>query len=145
MTDTRECIQCEAEFTGDTMKPISLTWLGDRMPGGPYGVTWGVPWAKGDLTRSESLAIYASDGTAHPLQTWNLAYWPNGSVKWTAHTMVADAQAVASFELRKGQTVKPEIRVICHETEKQIEIDTGVMSCRLARSGPSGATSWISR
>ncbi|WP_019636004.1 hypothetical protein [Paenibacillus fonticola] len=101
--------------------PVRLRWLDPSfLPAGPVGLTWGVPWSKGELSREElsSLRLIKTDGGSGsglpggmksggiaicrgpgaegeqlPLQSWATAYWPDGSVKWTAHAAVADARA----------------------------------------------------
>ena len=68
---------------------IQFSWLGSQPPTSTAGITWGVPWDKGVLDRNEALALFDDNDSPVPLQTWNLAYWPDGSVKWTAHATVA--------------------------------------------------------
>jgi len=77
---------------------IPVKWLTDA-PKRPTGVTWGVPWAKGELQRTESLALLRAEGASLPMQSWPTAFWPDGSVKWTAH-----AAAVPADESRPSRT-----------------------------------------
>ncbi len=35
----------------------------------------------------QTFAVTDADGTAVPVQTWPLAHWPDGSLKWTAHAV----------------------------------------------------------
>ena len=61
-------------------KNVSLRLL-DAKPGMDTGVSFGVPWAQGTVKKSDSF-ILASQGKRLPVQSWPLAYWPDGSIKF---------------------------------------------------------------
>jgi len=65
-------------------EPVLLRWLDQAPPALGQGVSWGVPWAIGTFQKEQSFALAAADGKALPLQSWPLAYWQDGSVKWMA-------------------------------------------------------------
>lgn len=81
-----------------------LKWL-NRAPAAFGGVTWGVPWARGVLQKGETVAIAAENAPC--LQTWPLAYWPDGSLKWTGHAAVFPKESDSQFTLKKGSPVSP--------------------------------------
>lgn len=54
--------------------------------------TWGCMWEQGKCTENTEYVLKNADGTPVLMQTRITAYWPDGSVKWTAHT--ADAAAL---------------------------------------------------
>src|SRR5262245_17187468 len=60
-------------------------WLDDSAPKVDGGVTWGVPWPRGALKANTPFALRDVAGTEYASQSWPLAYWPDGSLKWTAH------------------------------------------------------------
>src|SRR5262245_19251446 len=60
-----------------------IQWLGQTPAPAATGVSWGVPWAKGVVPKDQKFALTAPDGRTLPLQTWPLAYWPDGSLKWS--------------------------------------------------------------
>lgn len=118
------------------------------------GVTWGIPWPKGALDRKEPLRLTAeaepgadtADGVAEelPVQSWPTAYWPDGSVKWTAHAAVLPAGGANVWTLAKsatggavvaaaGAAKGPVIRVT--ETEDAVAVDTGVICCEFGKHG----------
>jgi len=35
------------------------------------------------VPKDQAFALATADGKALPLQTWSLAYWPDGSLKWS--------------------------------------------------------------
>ncbi len=119
----------------DAIGKVSLSWL-DGRPDRPTGVTWGVPWIQGELARNTPLALRGRDGGGLPLQSWPTAYWPDGSVKWTAHAATMQA-CEAGYTLEKGEGSPAAASLEIKETSEYIEIDTGAMVCRLNTSGAS--------
>jgi hypothetical protein len=112
---------------------VSLDWLDKAPPPQPLGITWGVPWARGTVRRDQTFALTAN-GQALPLQTWPLAYWPDGTLKFSAFATVADAPG--PYLLAPGAPGKaPPLKLT--EAAQSIEIDTGAMQARLGRSGPA--------
>lgn len=61
-----------------------------------------------------------------PLQSWAAAYWPDGSVKWTAHASVA-------FPPGEENEAAAQIKVT--ETEDAFVVDTGIMTCTINKQG----------
>jgi hypothetical protein len=52
-------------------------------------------------TKSSAYRL-AGEGSA-PLQSWPLAYWPDGSIKWTGHALAADAGRATSLRVEPGR------------------------------------------
>lgn len=71
--------------------PVSLDWLEDGGLGAAPGSTVGVPWPRGTYRQDQTFALADADGNAVPVQSWPIAYWPDGSLKWTAHAVSSDA------------------------------------------------------
>ena len=67
------------------------------------------------------------------LQSWPLAFWPDGSLKWTAHAIPADAPVAADYRITPGSPVAPARPVSVTESADTIEIDTGVIRAVLGR------------
>ncbi len=61
---------------------VPLAWVGVA-PKSDVPVTFGVPFDKGAVSKTTPLAI-ASGDMEMPTETWPLAFWPDGSVKWAA-------------------------------------------------------------
>src|SRR4051812_930011 len=68
-----------------------LHWLEGAAPAALAGTTWGMPWPRGAHAAGTSFALHTSAGAAVPVQSWPLAFWPDGSLKWTGHALPADA------------------------------------------------------
>src|SRR5688572_2862183 len=64
-----------------------VRWLDGAAAPLPQGVTWGTPWPRGKQRDFRHLALRSGDQRILPLQSWPLAYWPDGSLKWTAHAL----------------------------------------------------------
>ncbi len=116
----------------------AIHWLGKETPDSFAGVTWGVAWPKGTVSAEKAFLL---QGTARPrqLQSWPLAWWPDGTVKWSAHALGGD--------LPEGErlTVIPvektsEPAAIASETEDGWVIDTGNVQARVSRKGDSLVT-----
>lgn len=63
-------------------KEVPLAWVGDT-PKSDVPVTFGVPFDAGAVTMATPLTL-ASGATAIPTESWPLAFWPDGTVKWAA-------------------------------------------------------------
>ena len=72
---------------------VSVHWLDGTPPPAETGITWGVPWPRGAVRKDQGFTLTGSDGKALALQTWPLAYWPDGSLKWSGLATVAAAGA----------------------------------------------------
>jgi hypothetical protein len=112
---------------------VKLTWLEGR-PGAATATTWGTPWAKGTVPGNQTFKLTAADGSALPLQSWPLAYWPDGTLKWSAHALAAEAPA-ESYTLAAGTPERPVTAVVVHEAPAHVDVDTGVIKVRIGRSG----------
>lgn len=55
--------------------------------------TFGVPFLMGELQKDEQLEIVQGTTTL-PSDQWNLAYWPDGSVKWRAAAVVPQSLSI---------------------------------------------------
>jgi hypothetical protein len=121
--------------TREDAPAVMLGWLGDKPPLTPVGVSWGVPWPRGTMLQGKPLVVRTADGRLLPTQCWPLAFWPDGSVKWSGLAIAADSQIKGPLTLAVGSAVAPESPISVQEDAKFIEISTGPLRCRIARSG----------
>src|SRR5215469_9002989 len=73
----------------ETPQSVPVHWLDGGAPSGETGVSWGVPWPRGAFRRDQKFVLTAAGGQALLLQSWPLAYWPDGSLKWSGFATVA--------------------------------------------------------
>src|SRR4030095_13087140 len=78
-----------------------------------------------------------------PLQSWPLAWWPDGALKWTAHAHApGGTPGDGPFEVIAQRSAPKSASVVTvKENAGGIEIDTGRFVCRLARTGREFVTS----
>src|SRR5581483_188653 len=113
-------------------------WLDGRSPALNTGATWGMPWPRGKHKRTATdFSVRATGGALIPLQSWPLAFWPDGSLKWTAHALPVTAEpGTGPWEIvATGKPGKPENRIDVKEDATAVDIDTGALTCRINRTG----------
>jgi hypothetical protein len=114
---------------------VSVNWLDHSPPALATGVSFGVPWPKGAVKAGQKFSLTAADGTVLPVQTWPLAYWPDGSLKWSGLATVAGPATAGPFKLATAETVVAETSVRVRKSNTTVEVDTGKLRCRVALWG----------
>jgi hypothetical protein len=117
--------------------PQALRWLDGAAPALMLGATLGLPWPRGAHRKGQDFHALDSQGQPLPLQSWPLAWWPDGSLKWTAHALPAGVETGAAPSIRAGKAPKLTVgaRVSLKEGPTAVEIDTGILRCHLPRQG----------
>ena len=112
--------------------PVQLRWI-DTQPNQNIGVSWGVPFAKGEIKKSQNFSLKNKEGKTIPLQTWPLAYWPDGTIKWLGCAAVTDNSNNFNLE----PTDKPNIKngIVVEENKNHIQINTGILQCTINKTG----------
>jgi hypothetical protein len=80
-----------------------VNWLDKVSPGTATGVSFGVPWPKGAVKRGQAVELKTADGKTLPVQTWPLAYWPDGSLKWSGIATVAGADGEGALKVTTSE------------------------------------------
>ena len=113
------------------------SWLDPHAPAIFTGATWGMPWPRGQHKPRTEFVLETAAEASVALQSWPLAYWPDGSLKWTAHALAADVNLgndpVRVVATRRRAPSSSAIRLT--ETDAAMQIDTGLMTCILSRTG----------
>lgn len=113
---------------------VALRWLERGRPAESFGTTWGVSWPRGKHAPGATFAVKTNEGTPVPVQSWALATWPDGSLKWTAHAIAGNTSA-ESFELAPGAPAMGSGSIVVRDAGDHHEIDTGTMKVRVSKSG----------
>ncbi len=114
----------------------SLRWLDGAAPALPLGTTLGLPWPRGQHKQGQDFHAVDTQGRPLPLQTWPLATWPDGSLKWTAHALPAGIDAGDAPRIRAGKgAATAGARVSVKDSADAVEVDTGVIRATLPRRG----------
>jgi hypothetical protein len=113
---------------------VRLTWL-DGTPPLPTGAAWGVPWPRGAVRRSDRIVVQGGDA-AIPAQAWPMAYWPDGSVKWTGLAVAATkdmGDLTVSVGNRNGP--RPAKPLTVEQNAQAVVVRTGALTATIDRSG----------
>jgi hypothetical protein len=113
--------------------PDALRWLEGGTPQLIPGAHWGMPWPRGKHGRDTVFALQTGQGEAVPVQSRPLAYWPDGSLKWTAHAIPANAPLAAEYRIAPGSPAAPARPVNVTEDADSITVDTGVIRAVIGR------------
>ncbi|HKQ76517.1 MAG TPA: hypothetical protein VJ810_22675 [Blastocatellia bacterium] len=118
---------------------IELKWLGDKPPLAPMGVSWGTPWPRGKVRKDQAFTLTTAGGKSLPLQSWPLAWWPDGSVKWSGFATVAGPETAGSLRLSLGNTAASTSGSVVQvrQSDTTFEIDTGRLKIRIPMWGAS--------
>lgn len=112
--------------------PVTLDWLEDGGLGAAPGSTVGVPWPKGAYQADQTFALTDADGKAVPVQSWPIAYWPDGSLKWSAHAVSSGS---GKLTLAAGDAAAPAKKVTVDKSGGTIDVSTGVITAKIGKNG----------
>ncbi len=114
---------------------VTFNWLDGNPPGVQDGVNWGVPWPKGVVKKDQPLALKMADGNAVAVQSWPLAYWPDGSIKWSGMAMTTSPQIAGPLTVSVGDGPAAPHAITTTDDAQAIEVDTGAVRCRFPKQG----------
>src|SRR3954452_16125575 len=95
---------CFARVSAEPAPPAAqLHWLDKTPPPTTQGVSWGVPWPRGAVAKGATFRLTDDKGGAVPVQSWAMAYWPDGSLKWTGHAVTATPEFAGPLSIAPGE------------------------------------------
>ncbi|WPO70285.1 Tat pathway signal sequence domain protein [Streptomyces sp. KN37] len=115
--------------------PVRIRWLEDGGVGAAPGSTFGVPWPKGLHGADATFALADGDGKDVTVQSWPTAYWPDGSLKWTAHAVGPGVGDAERFTLKAGTPAPYEEKVKVTRSGRKVTVDTGVITAVIGTDG----------
>ncbi|HWB31843.1 MAG TPA: twin-arginine translocation signal domain-containing protein [Acidobacteriaceae bacterium] len=113
---------------------VSLSWLGGEAPLVGGGVSLGVPWPQGAVTRASTFSLNAQ-GKDLPVQSWPLAFWPDGSIKWSGFATVVSAGLAGPLTLSTGAAGAGLGILKVTNNAKSMVVDTGALQCSIPLAG----------
>ena len=113
---------------------IQLKWIGES-PKLKAGVSWGVPFDKGKITVKQAFSLSNAEHTDLQLQSWPLAYWPDGSVKWMG--FAASVQPSEYFQLQTNPNSNTTNNTFAENFADSILINNGIYKCVINKKGKS--------
>lgn len=101
--------------------------------------TWGCIWEKGKYSKETAFTAYDEDGKRIPIQSRITAFWPDGSIKWTAHT-ANSTEMTRKIEVLAVQKEEEDCRnhnekPIAIQTNDGWQIDTGRLQMQIKKGG----------
>lgn len=111
----------------------AVHWLESPAPASFAGVTWGTAWPRGAVSADKAFELREASGN-RPLQSWPLAWWPDGSVKWSAHALGGDVPGGHSLSVVPVVAYPPSPE-IASETPDGWRINTGPIQALISRNG----------
>lgn len=113
-----------------------LRWLEANGTSPVMGTTLGVPWPKGSMQADASLVLRSADGAIIPAQSWPLAYWPDGSLKWSGIAVGPIVSPSDSFTLASDpHPPEGQPDSLVRSEEGAVVVDTGAIQARIEASG----------
>lgn len=101
-----------------------IVWLDRAAPKYMVGSTFGVPWPRGTVKPGQSFKLTSTAGET-AVQSWPIAYWPDGSLKWSAHAVSGASALAGGYQLAPGQGAAPDAAVQVAKGAKEITVTSG--------------------
>jgi hypothetical protein len=125
---------------GAVVSPVELRALNKDAGSMPVGVSWGVPWPQGSVSPDTSFRL-STRSASLPLQSWPMAYWPDGSMKWSGFATVLPAGLQQLVTLTPGAEPSSSGALKLSNNGQSILVDTGTLQCAIPLSGSELITS----
>ncbi|TCM15746.1 hypothetical protein EDF56_10976 [Novosphingobium sp. PhB165] len=115
-----------------------VVWLDGAPPSGAdsqnWGQSWGQPWPRGTRLDKRGYVLESAGGAREALQTWPMAWWPDGSIKWTGHALPAGGGQASGLRVVPG-SAKPAQTLFLREAGDTITVTVGQTVWTVGRSG----------
>lgn len=116
----------------------NLHWLDGEAPKLDEGQSWGQPWPRGSKWQGEGgYSLIEAGGQARGLQSWPLAWWPDGAIKWTGHALPAGAAPRSGATVRSRPAPKGAASLNVRKGRDAIVVECDGVVWRVATSGSS--------
>ncbi len=118
---------------GFAAEPVAVHFL-DGVPPTAAGVSFGLPYPRGQVHAGDRFAVGGMDA-----QSWPLAYWPDGSVKWLGLATVGLAASQGPLLVGPPPTAidsrLKQPALTAKETDSAIDIDAEGVTCHISKTG----------
>ena len=121
------------------MKKIALNWL-EQPTKYREGTTFGVPFYEGECDGNQPFALEIGSKNTE-LQTWPMAFWPDGSIKWMGcattdlASMTKENQSPITINTVTQMNMDHQQCNMISESDNHYILDTGLMSVKIPKSG----------
>jgi len=107
---------------------IKLKWLS----GEKDHTVFGLPHKRGEISNKDTFVLKTDNGVL-PVQSYPMAYWNDGSVKWNCYC-VSDIDHSENYILEKGRTDIIS-RITVSEDNDTVTVDTGAVKAVIGKRG----------
>ncbi|KAL7413060.1 hypothetical protein BDY24DRAFT_415569 [Mrakia frigida] len=116
---------------------IDFHWLDGTPTSNTHTTEFGAPWPQGQVFKSTAFALTGEDGKGVPVQSYPLAYWEDGSLKWSGHTIAPNAGLTSKLTLAPGTPVEHATPVSVKKggDNESYQISTGTFRAVIKTSG----------
>lgn len=92
------------------MSEANLRWLnGELQESLKDGVSFTMPWSRGLYQKGQTFVIEGVGGAQqHPLDCRELAFWADGSLKWTGHSISGNVPYFSEYVVKGAEIWTPE-------------------------------------
>ena len=125
--------ECTPLHTAD----VPLQWIGEK-PAMDKAVSWGVPFGEGVLKADALLKLTTDKGQEVTIDSWPLAYWPDGSVKWCAVSGIIPGNTdklILNKKTQKETKRQAKRTDWVHEEGNNIRVDAGDVQAYISKEG----------
>ncbi|KAH8200514.1 hypothetical protein TruAng_005344 [Truncatella angustata] len=98
------------------------------------GASFGMPWPK-NLYRTGQTFVIRGGGQEWPLASQEIAFWPDGSLKWTAHSVSGNIDHCESYVVKAGEVDKRVAVVVDGSAESLHVVNDHRLGVRFANPG----------
>ncbi|KAF7556299.1 hypothetical protein G7Z17_g1520 [Cylindrodendrum hubeiense] len=122
------------------MSAGNLHWLGARSDHEALSneVSFGMPWPKGLYQPGQTFVI-EGNSQVYPLGSREVAFWPDGSLKWTAHSVSKNIGFSETYSVKGADTPVKKDGLIVDKTSTNISVST-TRGLELKFSSPGSST-----
>lgn len=123
---------------------VNFKWI-DKAPTYPIGQSFGVPFAKGEMNDNGTFVLTDASGNVIPTQSWPMAHFNDGSVKWMGFYATISPENASGLTLssvkgpakvKKASKKAPApSTIVTSDTPEGIVVDNGLYQISFAKSG----------
>ena len=107
------------------MSVANLRWLDGHSSNQTWdGISFGMPWPRG-LYHTGQQFVIESNHEVYPLDSLELAYWADGSLKWTAHSISGNVCLAEHYTVKASPVpLEPVESITVHDQDSALSVRT---------------------
>lgn len=114
---------------------IKISWIDKETPTYFNGSTLGIPWQKGEIDINQKFILESEDGSKIENDSWPIAFWPDGSVKWSAIAIAPHKNISNYYNISPTNKIERSEKLIVTENSDEIIINNKYQQTIISKSG----------